>query len=286
VAFWSGEKLAARLPTLLGPDYNAAAVKSARYTLRIGAEAYVTASTAAGGPRKGVIFKLQPNESFRIPPGQFAFLLTEENISVPHDALALISIKTQMKFQGLVNVSGFHVDPGWKGHLKFGIYNAGASDVHLRRGQDMFLIWYADLDRVSSKTYNNTPAKSAPHIPSEYANGMAGQMYSPQVLAGLIRKLERRMYATWILATAIAAAVVLIAATDLLDRKRAPQPIAVTPQIYLQSPPQAAAAPDISQPTSGESSSAAGSSVGRGSVPEKRATTKSPNAQTTGPSTN
>ena len=51
---------------------------------------------------------------FTIPPGQFAFLLTEEVVSVPPDALAFISIRAKTKFRGLVNVSGFHVDPGYQ----------------------------------------------------------------------------------------------------------------------------------------------------------------------------
>src|SRR5437870_3190135 len=116
MSFWSGEKLLHRLPSLLGSDFNKDCVKSARYTLHVGAEVYVTSSTASGGPRKGVTVRLGHKASFKIPPGQFAFLLTEERIKVPNYALAFISIKTSLKYRGLVNVSGFHVDPGWDGH--------------------------------------------------------------------------------------------------------------------------------------------------------------------------
>ena len=58
-------------------------------------------------------------------PGQFAFLLTDEIVEVPDSAMALISIKAKIKWRGLINVSGFHVDPGFKGRLIFSVYNAG-----------------------------------------------------------------------------------------------------------------------------------------------------------------
>jgi dCTP deaminase len=243
MAFWSGEKLAARLPHLLGKHFNPDAVKCARYTMRIGAEAFVTSSKAYGGPKRGVTIPLKPNESFKIPPGQFAFLVTEESIEVPNDALALISIRTDLKFRGLVNVSGFHVDPGWKGHLKFGIYNAGSANVHLRRGQEMFLIWYADLDRTSEKTYKKSASKGGAFIPEEYASNMSGQIYSPQVLAGLIRRLENKLIAIYYIAGAILAAAILIAVTNWLNS----EPKAAERQFILV--PQVAPWPTSSMPT-------------------------------------
>jgi dCTP deaminase len=73
--------------------------------------------------------------------------LTEEKVKIPFDAIAFISIKARIKFQGLMNASGFHVDPGYEGRLIFSVFNAGPLPIHLRRGQDCFLIWYANLDR-------------------------------------------------------------------------------------------------------------------------------------------
>jgi dCTP deaminase len=266
MAFWSGEKLAARLPALLGADFRPHAVKSARYALRVGGEVYVTSSTASGGPRKGVTIRLGENAPFKIPPGQFAFLVTEERVKVPNYAIALISIKTSLKYRGLVNVSGFHVDPGWDGYLKFGIYNAGPQDVHLRRGQDMFLIWYADLDHPTEKIYKNTPAKCGPHIPEEYASNLAGQMYSPQVLAGLIRRLENRLQATWYIFGALLAAVVVVGATNWFESKPKSPPASASPTSMSTVQPPAGTLPPVStapaptgqlnSPASGEASAA------------------------------
>ena len=49
--------------------------------------------------------------------------------------MAFISIKAKLKFRGLVNVSGFHIDPGYRGKIIFAVFNAGPQPILLRRGQ-------------------------------------------------------------------------------------------------------------------------------------------------------
>lgn len=107
--FWSGETLIERLPKLIEP-FVPERVDCAAYTLAIGPEVYVSPTDQTADPATVTVRKLDEDEAFTIPPGQFAFLLTEEIVSVPADALAFISIRAKTKFHGLVNVSGFHVD--------------------------------------------------------------------------------------------------------------------------------------------------------------------------------
>ena len=53
----------------------------------------------------------------------------------------------------MINVSGFHVDPGYKCRLKFWVYNAGNQDIHILRGDPTFLIWFSDLDHETEDPY-------------------------------------------------------------------------------------------------------------------------------------
>jgi hypothetical protein len=122
--FWSGETLSERLKPLIDP-FTPGRVDCAAYTLAIGPEIYVSPNDQTADPTSVTVRKLTEGEAFTIPPGQFAFLLTEEVVSVPADALAFISIRAKTKFRGLVNVSGFHVDPGYRGQLTFAVFNAG-----------------------------------------------------------------------------------------------------------------------------------------------------------------
>lgn len=55
---------------------------------------------------------LEPGQDVSIEPGEFALMLTDELIHVPEDLVGFISVRFGYKRRGLVNISGFHVDPG------------------------------------------------------------------------------------------------------------------------------------------------------------------------------
>jgi dCTP deaminase len=241
--FWSGETLAERLPQLIEP-FVPERIDCAAYTLAIGSEVYVSPTDQTADPAKVTVRKLDEDEAFTIPPGQFAFLLTEEIVSVPADALAFISIRAKTKFRGLVNVSGFHVDPGYRGQLTFAVFNAGPVPIHLKRGQSVFLIWYANLDR-ESKYKKDGPIRKG--IDTELITSVAGELLS---FAGLSQKIKdvdktfgERIHAVekeqtyYRVIAAIALAIVIALALswvkDVVNSKppQAPQPIiAPSPQ--------------------------------------------------------
>src|SRR3984893_16513466 len=181
--FWSGETLNERLALLIEP-FAPDRVDCSAYTLAIGAEIYVSPNDQTADPTTVTVRKLAQGDAFTIPPGQFAFLLTEEIISVPADALAFISIRAKIKFRGLVNVSGFHVDPGYCGQLTFAVFNAGPVPIHLKRGQPIFLIWYASLDRETDFKKDG-PVHMG--IDTELITGIAGELQS---FAGLSKKIK------------------------------------------------------------------------------------------------
>ena len=184
MSFWSGETLAARLPNLI-ESFDPDKIDCAAYTLRMGREVYISPATAADVATRTKTL-LDERQDFVIPPGQFAFLLTEECVTVPNAAVAFISMKARIKFKGLVNVSGFHVDPGYRGRLVFSVYNAGPAAVHLARGDDCFLIWYASLDHESEKYSRKGPPFD--QISSDLITPIAGQLHS---MAGLSDRIDR-----------------------------------------------------------------------------------------------
>ena len=81
-----------------------AEVDCAAISLTLGDEVYITPSDPDNSKDTGVKKKLTKDKSqFVIPKGQFAFLITNEIISVPRDALAFISFKAKYKFKGLIS---------------------------------------------------------------------------------------------------------------------------------------------------------------------------------------
>jgi dCTP deaminase len=185
MTFWSGETLAIKLPEQrIVEPFNIDQIDCAAYLLRIGREIYISPTTDKW-LGKNTICILKDKESFTIPPGQFAFLSTEETIAIPEDTIAFISMRAKLKFKGLVNVSGFHVDPGYAGTLIFAVFNAGPTIVHLRRGDPVFMIWFAYLDMASNKI------KHARGYTTELVNQIAGPILSLDGLDKRIKRIEK-----------------------------------------------------------------------------------------------
>ena len=109
----------------------------ASYDLRLGREVFVTPEKE---PRQ-----LEKGQTLNIEPGQFAVLTTEEYLEIPKGLLGFITVRFSYKSKGLVNISGFHVDPGFEGHLVFSVYNTGPATVSLRRDEKVFSIFFAEI---------------------------------------------------------------------------------------------------------------------------------------------
>lgn len=168
--------------------FNENRIEQASYALNLGGEVYRT-----DNKDKKTELLNDNNKRVHINPGQFALLLTDEFINVPTDMLALISFKAGSKLKGLINVSGFHVDPGWKGKLLFSVYNAGPSPIILEHGKPYFLIWFTKLlTDAGDKAYNsgNNNHQNQDGIPNEYIEALqAGDIASPQ---GIIEKIKEQ----------------------------------------------------------------------------------------------
>ncbi len=189
MSFWDGGVLAQKLPTLISP-YTPDRIDCNAYTLSVGGEVYVTPTDADEDLKYRSVRMLQDAEAFSVPPGQFAFLITDEVITVPRDAMAFISIKAKIKFRGLVNVSGFHVDPGYNGRLVFSVYNAGPSPIHLRRGQECFLIWFAAL---TSTCPNAKQGIFNDRISTDLINAVPGELQSLEGVNQKIKDVEKKL---------------------------------------------------------------------------------------------
>lgn len=192
MAFWNFQKLQTRVQNeqIISP-YNDQQAQGCAYELCLGEEVCVTSDDTNKTT-------LGENETVKIPSGQFALLITQEVLKIPLDTLALISIKFGIKAQGLINVSGFHVDPGFHGRLKFSVYNAGAQTVVLERGQLAFMIWFTDLTAPTQDQYNGVH-QGQMHISSNDVRLLQGEIASPGQLRKKLADIElSHRYKTWL----------------------------------------------------------------------------------------
>jgi dCTP deaminase len=186
MAFWNSEKIKEKVgkEKIIVP-YKEEQVKHAAYELMLGPEAFVT-DTSTGTKQI-----LHLNKHLVISPGQFGLLLTDETVNIPNDTISFISIRASIKFKGLVNVSGFHVDPGFKGRLKFSVYNAGGKNIVLDRTEPVFLIWFSDLEPTAdlyAGKHNNQQ-----EITADDVMRIQGEVSSPAALKLQIDELRREI---------------------------------------------------------------------------------------------
>lgn len=123
---------------LISKEYHENCVRQASYDLRLGREYYIVGHEA---PEK--LSDKSPYLS--LAPGQFAILTCFEEIKMPRNYLAFIALRSTFKFQGLVNISGFHVDPTYEGTLLFAVQNVSSSDIRLKFQERTFTIFFAEL---------------------------------------------------------------------------------------------------------------------------------------------
>jgi len=183
MSFWGSDTIRKRQSSdyIISP-FDDKQLKHGQYLLSVGSESYISTDE--------VKKEIKLGGQISIEPGQFAIILTEETLNVPKDAIGFISIRAGIKFRGLVNVSGFNVDPGFSGKLKFAVYNAGPNPVILSRGQAVFPIWFAGLDDVTSEEYDGVH-KDQRHITAEDVNNLRGQIASPNALKREIDELKQ-----------------------------------------------------------------------------------------------
>ncbi len=110
--------------------------KGVAFDLRLGNQFYLSGEfkTRKAEDESGII---------KIEPGQFALLTTYEIFHMPVDYVAFISMRFGVKAEGLINVSGFQVDPGYQGIFIFSVYNAGPKVVTLEYKSKIFTIIFA-----------------------------------------------------------------------------------------------------------------------------------------------
>lgn len=190
MSFWSGEKLKEEVGNCIIGQYDSDNIDCAAYTLHVGPEVFVTPDHYESNPSQNTKRTLGEKEAFNIPSGQFAFLLTEETISISNKCIAFISMKASTKFKGLVNVSGFHVDPGYKGRLVFSVFNAGPMPIKLQRGMPLFLMWLADLDRQTGKQKDHAPITE---LELKIIDPIHGPIFSPQAISESVKSFKNEI---------------------------------------------------------------------------------------------
>ncbi|MGQ3263463.1 dCTP deaminase domain-containing protein [Phenylobacterium sp.] len=228
--FWSGAHIKNRSAelesaghSLIKPKFEDDRVGQASYRLALGDEIYISPATEEDPRTRQILAK---RESKIIPSGQFAFLITAEEVSVPLDAIAFIALRSkETTFRGLVNVSGFHVDPGYSGRIIFSVFNAGPGPVQVTRGDHWFEIFFADLvaaeNEGAKKGYSSIPSGLITPLAKQFqsfAGIEAAMKKDKDELSQRLHSLEREQAVVRWAAIVVAGALLTLALRPTYDR--------------------------------------------------------------------
>ena len=167
------------------------------YDLRLGDEVYLSS--------KELPIKLTEHDNvIAIRSGEFALLITREKVELPKDVMAFISVRFKYKQKGLINISGFHVDPGYRGKLIFSVYNAGPNDILLKKDEAVFMIFF---QRMLGEIEKEKERKEYECIPLEMMTGIQGRSAS---LAANAEKIGRLEYHIKVLAGAMTVTITVL----------------------------------------------------------------------------
>ncbi len=134
-------------------------LQGASYDLSLGGEALVSHSDQK--------IVLEPNSSslLHLEPGAFALVLTKELLKFPLDIAGVIGMRSSLARKGLVLLAGMQIDPGFEGHLRFGLYNASPRRITLDYDYELCMIEFHKLAGPVSKVIPPNPDLIRGRIP-------------------------------------------------------------------------------------------------------------------------
>lgn len=114
-------------------------LQGASYDLAVGGEALVS--------NRDDKLILGPDRvpSLHLNAGDFALVLTRESIKLPLDVSCVIGMRSSLARRGLILLAGLQIDPGFEGHLRFGLYNASPRRMTLDYDDDLCTIEFRKL---------------------------------------------------------------------------------------------------------------------------------------------
>jgi len=88
-----------------------------------------------------------------IKPGEVVYVLTQEKLTLPDNTFVQLSAKRKMSHLGIQLLGGLTIDPGYKGHLLFGLCNLSSTDFTLMPGKKLVGAVFYELQEGETVEY-------------------------------------------------------------------------------------------------------------------------------------
>ena len=163
--------------------FDASLLESCSYDIRVGNWGVVGGS----GQERDLT-----GEGLDLPPGGYAGLVSWEKFKLPLDTFARLGAKRSYSYDGIILLTGCLVDPGYEGHLLFGVYNASQKKYVLRRGAKICVVVFERLPKAVEQKVQINPDLLQGRIPDSYINKMANMEVLPWMqISERVKEIEK-----------------------------------------------------------------------------------------------
>jgi len=150
--------------------FSSGSLESSSYDVRVGRRGVL------GG--QGREIDLQ-TESLELEPGAYAGVVSLEKLILPTKIFARIGSKRALAYDGVILLTGSVVDPGYEGHLLFGLYNASQRKVLIRLGRKICNITFERLANAPEREAPVDANLRAGNFPDAFLDRMANMDVLP-----------------------------------------------------------------------------------------------------------
>lgn len=118
-------------------------------------------------------------ESLELGPGAYGGIISHEKLLLPPKIHARIGSKRAMSYDGVILLTGSVVDPGYEGHLLFGLYNASQRRVIIRAKRKICNIVFERLANSPDKEGSSDPDLEKGEFPALFVDKMTNMEVLP-----------------------------------------------------------------------------------------------------------
>lgn len=160
-----------------------AGLEASSYDIRVGLKGIL------GGIGTEINLEKEPME---LAPGAYAGVISLECLSLPSNVCARIGSKRALSYDGVILLTGALVDPGYEGHLLFGLYNASQRRVMIRQGRKICNIVFERLSEAPSRQAPGDSDLRTGDFPDAFVDRMANMEVLPWMqISERVKQIEQ-----------------------------------------------------------------------------------------------
>jgi len=163
--------------------FDASLLETCSYDIRVGSLGVIGGS----GQERDLT-----SEGLNLEPGGYAGLVSWEKLKLPLDVFARLGAKRSYSYDGIILLTGSLVDPGYEGHLLFGVYNASQKRYVLRRGGKICSVVFEQLPHEVEQKVQINPDLLQGRFPDDFINKMANMEVLPWMqISDRVKQIEQ-----------------------------------------------------------------------------------------------